>query len=76
MTGLSPSLAVYRFKLEVLTEPIQTWTKGASKIQGPLVTSDNRRGGIDAIKYDWFLFPFAEVIHLPLLPNEGGTPFF
>lgn len=38
------------------------------------MTSDDRRGGIDDIKYDWFMFPFVEVIHLPLLPNEGDIP--
>lgn len=39
------------------------------------MTFGDRRGSIDDIKNDWFMFPFVEVIHLPLLPKEGDTPF-
>lgn len=34
-TGLSPSLTMQRFKLETLTENIQTLTNGTTKIQDP-----------------------------------------
>lgn len=30
---------------------------------------------MDDIKSDCFMFPFVEVIHLLLLPNEGDPPF-
>lgn len=39
------------------------------------MTVDDRRGGIDDIKYECSMFPFVEVIHLRLFPNEGDTPF-